>query len=218
MKGMRFALLSFLALISFLPSARADYFVWRDAQTGLMLTFPDSWKTATSAMPDTILTLLGPTADKPECRISAHEDGRYKIFPARYGEAVQRVAVSREFWRDYLNRYEGYDLGKVYDGGALGRWFASYTVVRFDRYAGTVLQPRQGIMFASLYGGTMYIAECSSLAGSFATWRPQFESIIKSIDFKAIYPPQIQGYYGDFLKGADMYFWSQTGPDGTYNQ
>jgi len=70
-------------------------------------------------------------------------------------------------------------------------------------------------MFASLYYDTLYIIECSSLNHAFENWQKNFQSIIKSVDFKKIMHEHKHGHYDNFLKDADMYFWTQTGPDGT---
>ncbi len=214
--SMKFGALALLAVLAFPTVAKADYFVWQDEKTGLSITFPDTWKTANNVNPDTILTVLGPSdTDKPECHVNVREDKRYTIFPAKYGDSIQKVAVSRKFWEAYMGNYDTYNLGQVYDGVGLGRWFASYATASYTKRFGTAIQSRQGIMFASLYGGKLYVVDCSSIAETYDRWQADFRGIIKSVDFKKAYHELSTGEYANFLKDAETYFWSQTGPEGT---
>jgi hypothetical protein len=206
----------FIVILALPSIAKADYFVWQDEKTGLSLTFPDTWKMQSNAGDNTILTVAGPsTGEQPSCTIDAVADKRYTIFPARYGDEVQKVAVSRPFWDKYLGRYNEHRLGTVVDGAGLGRWFASYAMASYSRNFGSVLQARQAIMFASLYRDTLYVIECSALAHGYQNWEPDFKGIIKSVDFKKAYHELPTGEYENFLKDAEAYFWAQSGPDGT---
>lgn len=206
----------FIVVLTLPSIARADYFVWQDEKTGLSITFPDTWKVQSNANPDTILTVAGPSENgQPVCRVDARDDKRFTIYPARYGEDIQKVAVSRPFWRTYLAQYDQYNLGNVVDGAGLGRWFASYAMASYTKRFGTVYQSRSGIMFASLYRDKMYIVECSSLEHAYDRWALDFRGIIKSIDFKKAYHELPTGEYANFLKDAEMYFWAPQGPEGT---
>ena len=196
--------------------AKADYFVWADEKTGLSLTFPDTWKLQNNTNPDTIATIAGPDdTAMPVCRVDARDDKRYTIFPARYGDSVQKVAVSETFWKAYLAQYDEYTLGAVHDGAGLGRWFASFALATYNKHFGSVLQTRKSIMFASLYRDTLYIVECSSIAHGYERWENDFRGIIKSVDFKKAFHELPTGEYANFLKESELYFWSQTGPEGT---
>jgi len=213
---MMLRLFIFIAVLALPTVAKADYFVWQDEKTGLSLTFPDTWKMQSNAGDDTIVTVAGPgDTEQPVCRVDARPDGRYTIFPARYGDAVQKVAVSKEFWDKYLGQYSGYNLGTMYDGAGLGRWFASFAMASYKREFGSVLQQRRAIMFASLYYDKLYVVECSALAHGYERWEADFKGIIKSVDFKKAFHELPTGEYANFLKGSEMYFWSQTGPEGT---
>lgn len=196
--------------------ALADYYLWQDPKSGLTVTFPDTWKTQNNRNPDDVLSISAPSAgDDPTCKIKVSEDRRYMIYPARYGKAVQRDAVSLPFWKSYMAHYDDYTIDRVYDGGGLGRWHASYATGSYLKRDGTVFQQRRAIMFASLYNDTVYIVECSTLNHAYERWENNFRSVIKSIDFKKAYHELPQGYYDDFLTGATQYFWTQTGPEGT---
>lgn len=207
-----------LALAVFLVplSARADYFVWQDPDSGLTASFPDTWNVVHNQKPGDVLTIIAPSAnDQPICKIRVTEDRRYVIFPPEYGRDVQKVAVSYPFWQKYLGEYDGYNLYRVYDGAGFGRWHASYALASYTTHSGTVIQQRRGIMFASLYNDKLYILECSSLSHAYERWAGQFQDIVKSVDFKKAYHEKVTGEYADFLNDAQLYFWSQTGPDGT---
>jgi len=208
-------LITLLALT--LPvTAHADYFLWQDSKSGLTVTFPDTWKQQNNMNPATILTIEGPgNADRPVCKINKTDDKRYVIFPPEYGDAVQRVAVSTDFWKSYMGHYDEYTLNNIYDGAGLGRWRASYARGTWTVRAGDVLQLRRGVLFASLYYDQLFVVECSSLNHAYETWDYDFKSIIKSIDFKKIYHERKTGEYADFLRGADKLFWAQTGPEGS---
>ena len=201
-------------LLSFSP-VKAEYFLWEDSKSGLTLTFPDNWKMQTSGTSNEILRIAGPGQDNPMCRVKAKEDKRYTIFPSDYGDAVQREAVSIPFWKDYMTYYDDYTIDRVFDGGGLGRWLASYAFGSYMHRNGTAYESRQAIMFASLYYDTLYVIECSTLNNGYDKWGPIFRSIIKSVDFKKTYHEHQTGEYANFLKEADLYFWAQTGPEGT---
>lgn len=209
-------LILFLVILMFPVSAHADYFLWQEPQSGLTITFPDKWKKQNNRNPDDVLSISGPSAgDDPTCKVKVVEDRRYVIFPPKLGEAVQRVAVSTAFWQSYMNHYDENRIDRVYDGGGLGRWHASYATATYAKRDGTAHQQRRAIMFASLYNDTLYIVECSSLNHAYGRWENNFRSIIKSIDFKKMYHELKIGDYNEFLLGAHMNFWTQTGPEGT---
>ena len=197
--------------------AKADYFVWEDPKSGLTMSFPDTWQRQTLREgAGEVLRIVAPSQnDDPVCTINVTDDKRYTIFPADYGDGVQRTAVSIPFWKSYMANYDDYTIGRVFDGAGLGRWRASYAFASYDKRAGTAYQQRRGIMFASLYNDKLFIVECSSLAHAYETWGPNFRSVIKSIDFKKMYHEHMVGEYADFLKDADLNFWSQTGLEGT---
>lgn len=212
--------MAFFVASSFLlaaPSAaKADYFVWQDAKSGLTMTFPDTWKVQSNQQPDDILTIQAPASDnaQPICRVRVRDDKRALIFPPEYSRSVQKEYVSQKFWNDYMTTYDDFNLGEIYEGG-LGRGFASYTTATFTRRDGTIYQTRSGILFASMYFDKLYIVDCSSLSDSYDQWVNMFRSVVKSIDFKKTHHERDHGDYANFLEKADYYTWSQTGPLGT---
>ena len=202
-------------LLSTLP-AKADYFLWEDPKSGLTMTFPDTWQRQSHRHPNEVLRIVAPSeGEDPVCSVQIADDKRYTIFPANYGDAVQREAVSLPFWKSYLANYDDYNIERIFDGGGLGRWRASYIFSSYFKHDGSVMQQRRGIMFASLYHDKVYTVECSTLNHAYEPWGPNFRSIIKSIDFQKTFHEHSTGNYADFLKDADLNFWAQTGPEGT---
>jgi hypothetical protein len=209
-------ILLLIALFIFPSMAQADYFVWQDPKSGLSLSYPDTWERQNNRHVDTVLSVVAPSnSDNPVCDVKVSDDKRYTIFPPEYGDAVQRDAVSIPFWKSYMGNYDEYEINKVYDGAGLGRWHASYATASYTKRNGTQHEARRGIMFASLYYDQLFIVECSTLAAGYGRWHNNFRSFIKSIDFKKIYNERAIGEYHDFLKNADLYFWAQTGREGT---
>ncbi|MEM8833337.1 MAG: hypothetical protein AAGB32_02235 [Pseudomonadota bacterium] len=209
-------LILFMAAFLIASPAWADYYIWEDPKTHLTVSFPDTWEQQTNRNPTDILTVVAPSKNAdPVCKIKAEEDSRYTIFPPQYGKAVQKDAVSIPFWQSYMGHYDEYDIGRVYDGGGLGRWIASYANFSYSTRDGLAMQSRRGIAFASLYYNTLYIVECSSLAHAYEAWDKNFRSVIKSIDFKKIYNEHKMGHYIDFLENTNRYFWAPSGPEGT---
>ena len=209
-------LLTLAVLVLTITPAKADYFLWEDPKSGLTMTFPDTWERQQVRHTDEILRITAPSNNEfPTCAVKTMKDKRYTIFPADYGDAVQKTAVSIPFWQKYMASYDDYTLDRVFDGGGLGRWLASYAFGSYSMRDGTAMQSRQAIMFASLYYDTLFIVECSTINGAYDQWNPIFRSIIKSIDFKKAYHEHMTGNYANFLKEADKIFWAQTGPEGT---
>lgn len=209
----------FLCLIVLLLSAqpaKAHYFVWQDNDSGLSVSFPDTWKTNNNRGVDDALTISAPSdGEDPVCKIQISDDKRYTIYPPDFGDAVQRDAVSIPFWKSYMGNYDDYVIDRVFDGGGLGRWRASYALATYSKRDGTAYQQRRAIMFASLYYDRLYVVECSTLNHGYERWDNDFRSVIKSIDFKKAYHEKKIGDYHNFLALADKYFWAQTGPEGT---
>ncbi len=204
------------AILMMPVTAKADYFVWQDSESGLTMTFPDTWKVQSDQQPDDILTIQAPASDnaQPICRVRVRNDARAVIFPPEYSRSVQKTFVSEKFWKDYMGSYDDYNLGPLYEGG-LGRGFASYATASFIKRDGTVYQTRSGILFAALYFDKLYIVDCSSLSANFGQWVNSFRSVIKSIDFRKTHHERDYGDYANFLKQADYFVWAQTGPEGT---
>lgn len=208
-----FIFLAALFLISpaFITEAQADVFAWQHPDSGLTVSFPDTWKRSSNQDPRDVFTVVAPSGNNanPKCVVKVLDDKRFVIFPARYGKAVNKEAHSRVFWERYLASYDDYTVYDVYDDGGLGRWHASYTTAGYTDMNGSVVERRRGIMFSSLYFDKNYIVECSAREHAYEDWHFHFTSIIKSIDFKKMYNEIPSGNYRDFLTKADKYFWSQ---------
>jgi hypothetical protein len=181
-------------------AARADYYVWRDVNTGLTLSFPDTWAIVSSADPDDILTIMPPSGrGNAECRVRGREDKRYMIYPPRYSDEIQKIDFSEDFWHRYLQEYTNVQIYNVQNTAGLGRGYAGYATAAYTSAVPGPDMPRESLMFASLYFGTVYILECSAHVDAFNDWKGLFLSIADSIDFRKTHHQLMTGHYRDFL-------------------
>ena len=163
--------------------ARADYAVWADAQTRISFAYPDTWRKIANFQPDDMVTIAAPTrGDDAQCRMKAREERRYLVYPVSLSSAVQRKAVSTEFWRDYLASYNNVSVAFLEDGAGFGRGYGSVGSASFTIAHPQTGKPRAGILAASLYRDHVYILECTSDPEAFPYWQPIFLNILKSID------------------------------------
>ncbi len=207
---MRFAqgiLIAALTVGAFAAQARADYFVWQDEKTGLSMSYPDTWGHISSRQPDDIYAIVAPKAeDDAVCRIRVRNDRRFVVYPPNMDKDVQTVALSQDFWNDYLNEYKNVDLYGYTGNAGLGKGFGSFAVTGYDgSVIGTETQHR-GIAVASLYFGKLYVVDCSAKASEFAKWQPQFLSIIGSVDFKKAHNELWTGNYRNFFADPALKF------------
>ncbi len=189
-----------LLLTGAVSPASADVFQWRDPDTRLTLTFPDTWRRIHNQKPDDIITIAAPGDNAfATCRMRVREDKRFIIYPRRFAGELQRINYTREFWEGYVGEYAGAEINGVWDQAQLGDGFASYADVSFISAVGPKAQMR-GIMFATVYNGTVYIAECSSEAEAYSSWYEPFLSVVKSVDFRDDYRVKPHQWYRNFLE------------------
>jgi hypothetical protein len=195
--------LSFITvfLLLFAVPARADIFVWEDPESGLSLSFPDTWSVLNNMEPDDVITIKAPSAsDEAVCRIKVRDDGRFLIYPPRYDSAAQRTAYSVDFWKSYLRgRYDNVIIHRVRDKAGLGRGHASYMLASFVT-PGEYASLKSAIGFAALYNDKAYVVECSSFAGAFNNWLQLFQSIVGSVNFKKAHHEMVTGHYRNFME------------------
>ena len=200
-------LVAALAIGGFAVQARADYFVWKDAETGLSLSYPDTWGMVNVRRSDDIFAVVAPARDDDAvCRIRARGERRYLIYPPNMDSDVQKIAVAQDFWMDYLNEYDSVDLYGYTDGAGMGKGFGSFAVTGYD---GSLIGPkaqRRGVAVAALYFGKLYIVDCSAKATAFAKWQPQFLSLIGSVDFEKAHHELWTGNYRDFFADPSLEF------------
>ena len=159
-------LLTGLLLLAGTTAARADYVVWRDAHSGLSLSFPDTWRIVNNFAPDDVLMIMAPSGDGyAACRVRVREDRRYLIYPSHFSGAIQRVEFSSRFWDQYIQDYENTWIQNVYDGAGLGRGHAGYAIAYYRSAVPGPETDRKALMFASLYNDKLYILECSARRG-----------------------------------------------------
>tara|TARA_B100002019_G_C21166021_1_gene545864 strand:+ start:318 stop:932 length:615 start_codon:yes stop_codon:yes gene_type:complete len=190
-----------LLIICFSAPAYADLFVWKDAETGISASFPDTWEMNNNQQPDTVLTIIGPDPTAmPICRLRVRHDGRFKQYPVTFESDIQKVAYDRQYWNDYLlAEYKEVEMTNQLDQSGLGRSFASHAVFNFEGDPTESHAFRQGVGFVSHYYDKVYIAECTANHAQYPEWVPHFLNFFKSVDFKKVYNEYVPGHYRDFL-------------------
>lgn len=200
---MRFTLFT-LAVFSILVMAgpaRADYFVWADPESGISLSYPDTWKRLNNQQPDDVFTVGVPSGeDQASCRIRSDKDGRFKIYPSQFYDEIQAVAYSKSYWDEYNALYDNVTVHTFREVAGLGKGFGSMEVISYDTAPGTPHQRRTGILFVSFYDNHAYVAECSSRADAYAKYHAGFLGFVKSVDFEKTVHELTIGNYRDFLK------------------
>ena len=187
--------------------ARADYYVWRDVNTGLSLSFPDTWRMVSNADPDDIITVMAPSGrGNAQCRVRTRADGRYAIYPPRFDWAIQKIDFSFDFWNRYLGEYDEAEIFNVQNGAGLGRGYAGYAVAAYKSPVPGPFMDRQALMFATLYHDDVFILECSAHEDAFADWKGMFLSIAKSVDFQKTNHQITSGHYRNFLDDPHINF------------
>ena len=200
MRIILFAVLAFVLMTIQPGTARADYFVWKDAHIRLSLSFPDTWQQVNNADPDDILTIMAPSGrGQAQCRIRVRADRRHIIYPSRFGWAIQKIDYSMGFWDDYLQEYTDPSISMMHDGAGFGRAFGSYVEASYQGIVPGPEMSRKMLGFASLYYDKAYILECSAHRDAFDQWRTSFLSIAKSIDFDKRYNEAFTGNYRNFM-------------------
>jgi hypothetical protein len=185
-------------LMAAVSPARAETFLWRDAENKLSLTFPDQWRQVHNQQPDDVITVAAPGDNEfATCRMRVRDDGRFTIYPRKYAANIQHINYSREFWEKYVGEFSGAEINGVWDNAGLGDGFASFADVSFISPIEPKVQKR-GLIFATVYNNKAYITECSSEAGAYEHWYKPFLSFVKSVDFRDEYSPRLNAWYRGF--------------------
>jgi len=199
--------LTALTLLVFPAKAKADYFVWQDPETGLTMSFPDTWAVVSNHEDNDLVTIMPPSGrEHASCRVRANEDKRYLIYPPRFSSAIQRVDFSLGFWSDYLQEYTNPEIYNIQNGAGFGRGFASYATAGYESMVQGPYMRRKALMFVSLYDDDAYVIECSAHEESFASWKSIFLSIAGSVNFQQVDHIPAAGYYRNFLGDAKIHF------------
>lgn len=202
--------IGFVLLAVFLLSggaARADYYVWRDVDTGLSLSFPDTWLITSSADSNDILTVMPPSGrGNAMCRVRADRERRWLIYPPYFSPDVQETGFSRKFWERYLAEYSDHHVMEAWDGEGLGRGYAGYAIAAYSSPVPGPFMARKALMFATLYYDKAYVLECSSHRDAFGQWKEEFLSVAKSVDFKEAYDELMTGNYRNFMEEPPITF------------
>lgn len=188
-------------LLSTAIPAKADYFVWSDRESGVTLSYPDTWKQLNNQQPDDVITLALPSGDdKAVCRVRVNKDGRYKIFPNRFDKDIQKISYSQPFWDDYTASFDQVKVHAFRETTGLGKGYGSMELASYMTAPDEFPEYRTGIMFVSFYDNHDYVADCSANSQSYSKYHTAFLTFIKSIDFKKTVHELTVGNYRDFLK------------------
>jgi hypothetical protein len=213
MKKLLSALLSGAILCGSAAVAKADIYVWGDDKTGVTLSFPDTWKMVSSADPNDIVTFMAPSGRAhAACRFRVNDDKRFVVYPPGLDWAVQKQFVSVEFWNKYLAEYDDPQILAVGDGAGLGRGWATFAQVKYKSAVEGPYMEREGIMFASVYNGNLYVLECSSHVDAFTDWYKMFRSVAHTVDFRKENHELAVGNYRNFLEDDPILL--KNGPSG----
>jgi hypothetical protein len=201
------ALLALAALCLLLPAApaRAEVIVLRDVGAepggGLTLSVPDDWARAPNAQPGDRITAVGP-GGAARLTVARAPDARFDVYPRRYADAVQRVAVDEGFWRTlWAGRHDDVRVLTRRDGAGLGTAFAGWAEAAFTPTTGPDAGvPQRGIVAAGLYAGQMTTAACSAPAAQWPRWRETCLRALDSAEHRAVHTPfPPAGYYRNFM-------------------
>lgn len=196
--------------------ARADFVVWEEAHSGIMLSYPDSWQLAHEQKPDEAVRILAPRGQQAMCRVRIRDDGRYAIFPPRYDDEVQLISFSTNFWKDYLAEVSEGDivLYRVENRLGLGRGFASHARASYE-LTGHRKTRYNALLAVSHYHNKIYILECRARARDYARLQTMFHSIMASFDMPKRHHEALSGNYRNFLRYNGIRFTGEYGLSNT---
>lgn len=197
-----------MAVSTFAKTSHADYFVWADEKTGLTASFPDSWKITANQQPDDVLTLSLPSGnDDAKCFIRADLDKRFLIYPQHLRKDVQKVAYSKDFWKEYNATFQNVQVLGYGDETGMGKGYASTQMITYSSAPDEPFENRAAIMSVSNYYDKTYIAQCSAKQDSYSKYATSFLSFMKTIDMKKAYHElRIGNHPRDFLQDPHMEF------------
>ncbi|MAF97773.1 MAG: hypothetical protein CMH26_03980 [Micavibrio sp.] len=180
-------------------NALAEVYVWEAEDGQVSVSFPDRWARLHNQKPSDLLTVKAPGDNSyAMCKISAREDGRFKIYPRRFESAIHKLNFSKAMWEDYYQGQDNTIFHDVRDDAQLSYGYATYARVSFETAVGPKMQKR-GLAFASLFDNKLYIVECSAEKDAYEKWHNSFMSFIKAVTFPHNTNLALTGYYKNFL-------------------
>lgn len=184
--------------------ARSEYFTWQDPQSGVTLSYPDTWIIANNQKPDDRLTIQAPGVhDYASCRLRMREERRAEIYPYQFDSNVQHLYVGFPFWQSYVDEYAGASLDQVLYDRSMLNTIASSADFTFISSAGPKALMR-GFAFAGLEDNQLYIFECSAEMDAYDRWYPIFRTVLKSLHKSLWDSLTVNGGYRDFQNDSPV--------------
>lgn len=190
-----------LTMAAAAPPAQASTFVWKDAENGYTMSFPDVWRIQTPDDVYTRLRIAGPLGeDHATCRMQVRHDGRLAIYPKYLLDEAVSETLDRDYWEKRVSEFDNAEITDYYNPASLGAK-GDATAVRFtfEKDTGDGISAMKGVMMSSLYGKNRYEFTCSAKAEVFERWGNLFLSIADSVELHSRYHPFPTGYYRSFL-------------------
>ena len=185
---MRVLILSILMLFT-VSSAEAEVFVWNDHETGLSLSYPDSWRRQVQLREDERLRIMQPQGhDFAQCALYTMD---------QTDPLLDNAAVV-----DYFNNRGVLDavITKRTDNAGFGQTAAVYSEVNHSLSWAGQRWPMQAMVFDTISDGVRYSLVCSAVAGRLQRYRAFFLGIASSVDLQPVGHPLPYGLYRDFMR------------------
>ena len=133
------------------PPAQAETFVWKDAQNGYTMSFPDVWRIQTPDDAFTRLRIAGPLGeDHATCRMQVRHDGRLAIYPKYLLDEAVSEKLDRDYWEKRISEFDNAEITDYYNPASLGaKGDASAVRFTFEKDTGDAISPMQGVMLSS---------------------------------------------------------------------
>lgn len=218
LKRSLFVLTLLTGLMSQTP-ANAHFYVWRDPDFKIDVTYPDDWRAQGGLPGNGRYKLSAPQSDSndmAQCTLFAKKDKRYTIYPRDYVTDILAQDMQWEYWEQAVAAYD--DLYFYYDNfGALNGGPARYTLVdyidRTPELNGKDAVRKRAWVYGAIAGDMHVNVHCSSTIESFEKHSADFGQIIDSVSFPAPYATTYNGYYRDVLnKKKSASFANTMGP------
>lgn len=207
----------FSTLVGIFNPAKAEVFVWQDAEFAVQFVYPDDWRPQFNPHPDVKLHVLAPQGrDFAACKISLKKDMRYVMYPSRYTTRINSIVFDVNGIKEHFVERDNVSVIYRNDFSAIGKADAVYADIRYVGRQNGVPVPMQVMMFATLFGDMNFVFECEAAAQNWVYWRPIFINMAQSVDFPiSDQPMPYRQYQYDFVNEGDILLSTDNAQTGT---